>query len=75
VLVLVANAQRELGNRDASMALYDQIVRDYANTPQARDAAYARLVMLYDTGDQRLLEEVNKFLTDNPNAPQVERVS
>ena len=74
-LVLVANAQRDLGNRDASMAIYDQIVRDYANTPQARDAAYARLVMLYDTGDQRLLEEVNKFLTANPGAPQVERVS
>jgi TolA-binding protein len=74
-LVLVANAQRDLGNRDASMALYDQIARDYANTPQARDAAYARLVMLYDTGDQRLLEEVNKFLNDNPAAPQVERVS
>lgn len=75
VLVLVANAHRDLGQRDASMALYDQIARDYASTPQARDAAYARLVMLYDTGDERLLAEVNKFLTDHPNAPQVERVS
>lgn len=75
VLVIVANAQRDMGNRDASMALYDQIARDYSTTPQARDAAYARLVMLYDTGDQRLLDEVNKFLTDNPGAPQEERVS
>lgn len=75
LLVIVANAHRDLGNRDASMALYDQIARDYAATPQARDASYARLVMLYDTGDQRLLEEVNKFLTENPGAPQEERVS
>ena len=75
VLVVVANSHRELGQRDASMALYDQISRDYGNTPQARDAAYARLVMLYDTGDQRLLEEVNKFLAEFPNAPQADRVS
>jgi tetratricopeptide (TPR) repeat protein len=75
VLVVVANSHRELGQRDASMALYDQISRDYGSTPQARDASYARLVMLYDTGDQRLLEEVNKFLTDNPTAPQADRVS
>ena len=75
VLVTVANSHRELGNRDASMALYDQIAREYAATPQARDAAYARLLMLYDTGDGRLLEEVNKFLMENPGAAQGERVS
>jgi tetratricopeptide (TPR) repeat protein len=75
VLVLVAEAHRELGERDAAMALYEQIGRDYSTTPQARDAAYARLLMLYDNGDERLLEEVNKFLTENPTAPQVERVS
>lgn len=75
VLVLVGEAHRELGQRDAAMAIYDQIAREFSTTPQARDAAYARLLMLYDTGDQRLLEEVNKFLNENPTAPQVERVS
>ena len=75
VLVLAADANRELGQRDAAMALYDQIMRDFPATLQAREAGYARLVMLYDTGDARLLDEVNKFLTENPTAPQVERVS
>lgn len=75
VLVLVAEAHRELGERDAAQALYEQIGRDYPTTSQARDAAYARLIMLYDNGDGRLLEEVNRFLTENPTAPQVERVS
>jgi tetratricopeptide (TPR) repeat protein len=75
VLVLVAEARRELGQRDAAMAIYDQIAHEFPTTPQARDAAYLRLTMLYDTGDARLLEEVNKFLTENPTAPQVERVS
>jgi TolA-binding protein len=75
ILVLVANAHRDLGERDAALAGYDQIGRDFPATPQARDAAYARLILLYEAGDDRLLEEVNTFLINNPTAPQVERVS
>jgi TolA-binding protein len=75
VLVTVADSQRELGLRDEALVTYGEIAREFPATPQARDAGYARLVMLYDGGDQRLLNEVNAFLTDNPTAPQVERVS
>ncbi len=75
VLVTVANSQRELGMREESLATYAQIAKDFPATSQAREAAYARLVMLYDAGDERLLNEVNTFLTDNPTATQVERVS
>ncbi len=75
VLVTVADAQRELGMRDDAMATYALITREYPATAQAREAAYARLVMLYDAGDERLVSEVNAFLTDNPTATQVDRVS
>ena len=75
ILVTVADSQRELGQRDAALGTYAQIARDFPATQQARDAGYARLVMMYDAGDDRLLNEVNAFLTDNPTAPQVERVS
>jgi tetratricopeptide (TPR) repeat protein len=75
VLVTVADSQRELGLRDEALATYAQIAHDFPVTQQARDAGYARLVMLYDAGDERLLNEVNAFLTDNPTAPQVDRVS
>ncbi len=74
VLVTVADAQRELGMRDEALATYAQIAKDFPATQQARDAGYARLVMLYDNGDDRLLNEVNGFLSENPTAPQVERV-
>lgn len=74
VLVTVADAQRELGMRDEALTTYGQIAQEFPATAQARDAGYARLVMLYDGGDDRLLTEVNAFLTDNPTAPQVERV-
>lgn len=75
VLVTVADAQRELGQRDAALETFGLIAKEFPATPQARDAGYARLVMLYDAGDSRLMEELNAFLTDNPAAPQVERVS
>ena len=75
VLVTVADSHRELGMRDEALATYAEIAREFPATQQARDAGYARLVMLYDAGDGRLLNEVNAFLTDNPTAPQVERVS
>ena len=75
VLVTVADAQRELGQREEALVTYAQIAREFPATPQAREAGYARLVMLYDGGDARLLNEVNAFLTDNPVAPQVDRVS
>ena len=75
VLVTVADSQRELKMRDDAMATYALIAREFPATPQAREAAYARLVMLYDAGDERLVNEVNAFLTDNPTATQVDRVS
>ena len=74
ILVAVANAQRELGQRDEALATYQQISREYPATPEAREASYGRLVMLYDAGDPRLLAEVNGFLSENPTAQQVERV-
>ena len=74
ILVAVADAQRELGQRDDALATYQQIARDFPASPEARESSYGRLVMLYEAGDARLLNEVNAFLTDNPTAPQVERV-
>ena len=74
ILVAVADAQRELGQRDDALATYQQIARDFPASPEARESSYGRLVMLYEVGDARLLNEVNAFLTDNPTAPQVERV-
>ncbi|MEO6742586.1 MAG: tetratricopeptide repeat protein [Chthoniobacteraceae bacterium] len=75
VLVVVADSQRELGMQEEAMATYAQIIHDFPATAQSREAGYARLRMLYDAGDERLLKEVNEFLTSNPTAPQVDRVS
>lgn len=74
VMVTVADAQRELGMKEDALATCAQIAKEFPATPQARDAAYARLVIFYDSGDARLAAEVNAFLSENPAAPQAERV-
>lgn len=75
VLVIVGRAHSELGQKAEAMRIYEQIMSDFPATTQSREAAYARLLMLYEADDQRLLDEVNKFLTENPTAPQMENVS
>ncbi|MEK0451346.1 MAG: hypothetical protein RL088_3614 [Verrucomicrobiota bacterium] len=75
VLVIVGRAHSELGQKAEAMKIYEQIMSDFPATNQSREAAYARLGILYDTDDQRLLAEVNRFLNENPTAPQVENVS
>ena len=75
ILVLVGRAQSELGQKTDAMKIYEQIMADFPATTQSRDAAYARLNILYEGDDPRLLDELNKFLTENPTAPQVESVS
>ena len=75
VLVFVGRSHSELGQKQESLKIYEQIITDFPATTQSRDAAYARLIILFEADDQRLLDEVNRFLTENPAAPQVENVS
>ncbi len=75
VLVLVGRSNSELGQKPEALKIYEQIIADFPATTQSRDAAFARLNILYDADDQRLIDELNKFLTENPTAPQVESVS
>lgn len=75
VLVVVGRSHSELGQKAEAMKIYEQIMADFPATTQSREAAYARLLMLYEADDQRLLDEINRFLTENPTAPQMENVS
>ncbi len=75
LLGIVANAHRELGHNKEALGIYEQIIAEYPATTQSRDAGYERLIILYNQDDARLLDEVNAFLTANPAAPQLERVS
>jgi len=75
ILTIVASAHRELGQTKEALGIYEQIVRDFPTTPTAREAGYERLIILYNNGDEKLLDEVNAYLAANPGAPNIDRVS
>lgn len=70
LLVLLANSYRQLEKPSEAKAIYDQILRDFANTPQAKEAQYERLKMLYYASDPSLLTELDSFLAANPTGTE-----
>lgn len=61
-LLLIANAQRQLGNHAAARTAYDKLMREYPKAPASRNAQFHRLVSLYQLNDPNLIKEVDDFL-------------
>ncbi|HEX8295542.1 MAG TPA: tetratricopeptide repeat protein [Chthoniobacteraceae bacterium] len=70
LLILVANAHRQLSKPDEARKLYDQVLKDFPNTAQSREAQFERLKMLYYSDDPSLGVEIDKYLVTNPEAPE-----
>src|SRR5213593_595394 len=66
VLLLAANSQRQLGHADKAEELYRQIMAKYPDREEAKDAAYQRLINVYNSDPSALLAEVAEFLATNP---------
>src|SRR6266550_2195971 len=66
VLLLAANSQRQLGNSKEAETLYRQIVTKYPDREEAKDAAYQRLINVYNSDPSALISAVDEFLATNP---------
>ncbi|HZS17620.1 MAG TPA: tetratricopeptide repeat protein [Candidatus Udaeobacter sp.] len=66
VLLLAANSQRQLGNSKEAEALYRQIVTKYPDREEAKDAAYQRLINVYNSDPSALIPAVDEFLATDP---------
>src|SRR5881296_4309491 len=66
VLLLAANSERQLGNSKESEALYRQIIAKYLDREEAKDAAYERLINVYNSDPSALSGAVDEFLATNP---------
>lgn len=68
VLLVAANANRQLGRHPRALELYDRLMREFPNSPEVDSARFQRLVSLYETNHPGLAEELNQFLlsTSNP---------
>ena len=66
VLLLAANSERQLGNAKEAEALYGRIIASYPDREEAKDAAYQRLINVYNSDPSALIPAVDEFLATNP---------
>src|SRR6266568_7927552 len=66
VLLLAANSERQLGHAKQAEDLYRRIMAKYPDREEAKDAAYQRLINVYNSDPSALLAEVAEFLATNP---------
>jgi TolA-binding protein len=70
VLLLAANARRQLGKQDQALDLYDRLVTGFPNSPAAKEAGFHRLVSLVAQRDERAAGQIDAFLANNPDPAQ-----
>ena len=66
VLLLAANSERQLGHTKEAEELYHQVMAKYSDREEAKDAAYQRLINVYNSDPALLLAEVDEYLATNP---------
>jgi TolA-binding protein len=66
VLLLAANSERQLGHSTEAEALYRQIIAKFPDREEAKDAAYQRLINVYNSDPSALSAAIDEFLATNP---------
>src|SRR6266511_230084 len=73
VLLLAANSARQLGHSKDAEALYSQIITKYPDREEAKDAAYQRLINVYNSNPSELISAVDEFLAANPTSERADQ--
>ena len=73
VMLFAANSHRQLGHTQEAEAIYNQIIANYPNHEEAKDARYQRLINVYNSDPNALLAEVDAFLQSNPTAERADQ--
>src|SRR5216117_1893994 len=66
VLLLAANSERQLANSKDAEALYRQIIAKFPDREEAKDAAYERLINVYNSDPSAISGAVDEFLATSP---------
>ena len=67
VLLLAANASRQLGDQARALGLYDRLASEYPQSSAAREAGFHRLVSLVAQKDERALGQIDAYLASTPS--------
>jgi len=73
VMLLAANSQRQLGHAKEAEALYAEIIQKYPNREEAKDAAFDRLLNIYNSDPSTLPPEADQYLATNPPAERADQ--
>jgi TolA-binding protein len=73
VLLLAANSQRQLGHPKEAEAVYHELITKYPDREEAKDAAYQRLINVYNSDPGKLNAAVNEFLATNPSGERADQ--
>ena len=73
VSLLAANSERQLGHSKEAEALYRDIIAKYPDREEAKDAAYQRLINVYNTDPSALNAAVDEFLATNPTGERADQ--
>jgi TolA-binding protein len=73
VMLLAANAERQLGHTKEAGDLYASIIAKYPNREEAKDAQYQRLINIYNSDPGSLFAAVDEFLATNPTAERADQ--
>lgn len=74
VMLLAANSERQLGHVDKAEELYRQIIAKYPDREEAKEAAYQRLINIYNSDPAALFAEAEEFLKTNPTGERADQV-
>ena len=65
-MLFAANSQRQLGHAKEAEGLYREIMEKFPNREEAKDAAFDRLLNIYNSDPSTLPPEVDEYLATNP---------
>lgn len=68
LLLLAANAFRQLNKNTDALNLYAQVTQEFPGSVYDKEAQYERLRTMYANGDAALVAEIDKYLQANPDA-------
>ncbi len=75
LLLMAANAQRQLGRHGDALSFYDRIVAAYPESAAAREAGFHRLVSLVAQGDEKAETQIDAFLAGATDPTERARAS
>src|SRR5689334_1238776 len=72
-MLFAANSQRQLGHAKEAEEIYREIMQRFPNREEAKDAAFERLLNIYNSDPSTLPPEVDEYLATNPTAERADQ--